>query len=155
MKVTTFNDDSVKKFRISFYSYYFLLTSAIPLLFANTSRFIMFQIVKEKELQIFSTLSTLNVSSHAYALSFLVIQSFYSLYAALITTIACIPMIQENYQIPLFFVTAFLFGEALICFSLAVSTFFNDSKFSTQIGFLTLFTPIFIYMAIEVFLPID
>ena len=49
---------------------------------------------------------------------------------------------------PLFFLAAFFFGEAVICLSLAITSIINDSKFSTQIGFLTLFLPVFIYLGL-------
>ena len=62
---------------------------------------------------------------------------------------------KDKTYIPLFFLTAFLFGEAMISFSLAITAIFNDSKFSTQIGFLTLFLPIFIYIGLFVFISLD
>ncbi|CDW86996.1 abc transporter family protein [Stylonychia lemnae] len=128
-----------------------LRTSAIPLLFANTCRFIMFQVVKEKELQIYKALCTLNVRASAYGLSFFIVQSVNCLYTALMITLPNIPIIQGISEIPLFFLANFLFGEAMILFSLAITNAFNDSKFSTQIGFLTLFLPIFMYIGILVF----
>lgn len=138
--------------RIAFYTFNFVLTSAVPLLFANTCRFIMFQVVKEKELKIFSTLSTMNLSSSTYGLSYFLVQSVNCIYTAICITIPNISLMHDKSNTPLFFLTAFLFGEAMICFSLAITAIFNDSKFSTQIGFLTLFLPIFIYIGIFVFI---
>eukprot|EP00347_Sterkiella_histriomuscorum_P008930 403343198 len=140
-----------KELRLAFYTFNFIMTSAIPLLFANTCRFIMFQIVKEKELMIYKSLSTLNLSTIAYALSFIGIQSFNCLYTALLITLPNIVIIDDSGDVALFFLTMFLFGEAMIVFSLTISTLFNDSKFSTQIGFLALFLPIFLYVAVMVF----
>lgn len=141
--------------RVAFYSFNFILTSAVPLLFANTCRFIMFQVVKEKELKIFSTLSTLNLSSSTYGLSYFFVQSINCVYTAICITIPNISLLEDKANTPLFFLSAFLFGEAMICFSLAITAIFNDSKFSTQIGFLTLFLPIFIYIGIFVFIQGD
>lgn len=148
-------DPVEKEDRLAFYSFNFILTSAVPLLFANTCRFIMFQVVKEKELRIFSTLSTLNLKSSTYGLSYFCVQSVNCVYTAVCITIPNISLMREKSNVPLFFLTAFLFGEAMICFSLAITAIFNDSKFSTQIGFLTLFLPIFIYIGLFVFLSID
>ena len=122
---------SNKPARLAFYTFNFVMTSAIPLLFANTCRFIMFQIVKEKEIMVYKSLCTLNMSSLAYALSFIAIQIFNCLFTALLITLPNIIIINDARGVILFFLANFLFGVAMIVFSLTVTTLFNDSKFST------------------------
>ena len=117
--------------RVAYYTFNFVMTSAIPLLFANTCRFIMFQIVKEKETLIYQSLCTLNMSSLAYALSYMAIQLPNCLFTALLLALSNIIIIDESRNVVMFFVSIFLFGIAMIIFSLTITTLFNDSKFST------------------------
>ena len=90
----------------------------------------------------------MNLSSTSYGLSYFLVQSVNCIYTAICITIPNISLMHDKRNTPLFFLAAFLFGKAMICFSLAITALFNDSKFSTQIRFLTLFLPVFIFLGL-------
>lgn len=46
----------------------------VPLMGANCCRFILYQVVKEKEINVMKTMQMMNVSSHIYGLSYIAIQ---------------------------------------------------------------------------------
>ena len=137
---------------VSLYRFNFVLNSVIPMLSANTCRYLLFQIPKEKEINVHNTLLIMNMESGAYGLSFFLIQLPQCLWTSFLLSLACIPAIDSSLDRFLFFIVTFIFGMTMLQFSLTTTTLFKDSKFATQIGFIALFAPVIIYHACTLYL---
>ena len=120
----------------------------IPILIANSCRFILFQVVKEKEINVLNTLITLNMKSRAYGLSYLGIQSVNTVWTSALLTLANIPSLSTPADHALFFLYTLIFGESMLLLSLITSTLFSDSKLSTQIGFMFMLAPVAVHIGI-------
>mmetsp|Transcript_12155 Transcript_12155/g.8845 ORF Transcript_12155/g.8845 Transcript_12155/m.8845 type:complete len:156 (-) Transcript_12155:133-600(-) len=128
---------------------YFTITVlfSIPLCFVVACRYILGQVVFEKETKIKETLRIMSLKISPYGLSFVLAQSIFNFFICVIVTIFYLikNMIEPDLFIGFFFCT-FFFSLALINFSLMVSVFFSDSKVSVQIGTLIIILPMAIYM---------
>ena len=133
------------------YKFNFILTSIIPMLAANSCRFILFQAVKEKEMNVYNSLLILNMRSAAFGLSYFMTQCPNSIYTTVLLTAVSFTFIEETSYIPLFFLAVLLFLISMNFYALAVSTIFHDSKLSTQIGLLLVLVPAIFYHSFELY----
>jgi hypothetical protein len=121
----------------------------IPICFAMACRYILSQVVYEKEMKMKETMKIMSLRTLPYGMSFFVSQSFFTIVASVMITIAFLikDMVVGDDIVPFFF-TVLLFGLAITSFSLTLTTFFSDSKLSTQIGSLVILIPMAIFLAL-------
>ena len=121
------------------------------MLAANTCRFILFQAVKEKELNVHNSLVILNMKSGAFGISYFLTQSLNAVWTSLSLLSVSFTFLNEESSTLFFLLTSLSFSLAMIFFSLVIATFFVDSKLSTQIGLLALLSPVLIYHAFSLY----
>eukprot|EP00347_Sterkiella_histriomuscorum_P000629 403375107 len=158
--------DHKKQLLPSFFSYNLILCTAIPIIFANPCRFILYQMAKEKQINVIETLKVYDLSTYAYGLSFLVSQLPLLLISTLFLTLSCLQLtlgdadasdeffqkIQGNINLGFvgkFFCVGILLGLCSLVISLSVAVPSSDPKMSSQIGMMILFVPIVAFMMIQ------
>ena len=122
---------------------------SVPISFAAASRFVLSQMVIDKETKMKESLKILSLKTGAYALSYFATQAIFSLMTAiLITAVYAIQKYIISTMIVPFFIVCILFGFTLIFYSMVLTTMFSDSKLSTQIGSLALIMPMAFFIGI-------
>lgn len=108
-----------------------MFTFVIPISFSNSCRYILSQAVIEKETKMKESLKIMSLKTPAYGLSFFLSQAVFSTFTSIIITATFVYMnfVPVAYMFQ-FFIVTFMFGLALISYSLVVTTFFSDSKLS-------------------------
>lgn len=132
---------------------------AIPICFSTAARFVLSQVVIEKEQKMRETLKILSLKTGAYGLSFFFTQLIFSIFTALLVvlTFSIVGYLEGAMIVP-FFIAVVIYAMAFILYTLFITTFFSDSKLAVQIGQLALILPMAIFIAIyqnnETLLPI-
>lgn len=126
-----------------------LIALAVPTAFQATCRFILMQMVVDKETKMRETLRIMSMKSAAYGLSYFLTQMiFIAIISALLTlTFALKEFIKTEY-IAFFFIAMILNGISMTFFSMALTTIFSDSKISIQLGSLALTLPIALFIGL-------
>ena len=127
-----------------------LMRSFLPLLSGNCCRFILNQIVKEREQGILQSLVAMNTGSITYGLSYFVVQQPLCILTSIFATIAFGFQTNVESSLKLFqiFLAFIVVCETYLVFSLMLTTLFNESKRSTQIGFMVLFLSLIPYQIV-------
>jgi len=129
--------------------------------FVMTTVFVMNQLVWDKESKMRETLKIMSLDRWAYALSYWITQSFFatltavSLFAGYYFAVNSEGVIEtKSLRQNLSLVGGLiLFGLNMVSMSMALSTLFGDSKFSTYAGMLLMFLPaaLLFYTFIDIF----
>jgi hypothetical protein len=126
-----------------------VMRSYFPLLCGKCSNFILHQAVKERELNILTSLIVMNLRSRAYGASYLVIEQPLCLWTGICVCISFLKLLNYN-SVDLFIIFALtiLMCETLIIFALCLSTLFHRAKRASQVGFMILFLALVPYQII-------
>ena len=125
------------------------MSIGVPLCFAAASRFILSQMVVEKESKMKETLKILSLRTGAYGLSFFFTQVLFSLFTALLVTVTFwVTGSLAGSQVFPFMVATLVYSMAFIFYTMFLTTFFSDSRLATQIGSLALILPMAFFIAI-------
>jgi hypothetical protein len=121
----------------------------IPICFAMACRYILSQVVYEKEMKMKETMKIMSLRTLPYGMTFFISQTFFTILASVMITIAFyIKKMFVGDKIMPFYFTVLLFGMAITSFSLTLTAFFSDSKLSTQIGSLVILIPMAVFLAL-------
>lgn len=131
---------------------YLLTISLISVSFSAGMVFVLSQLVVDKETRMRESLKIMSMCQTAYGLSYIALQSTFVLFTSIVLTFSFLlgfsnPTETGGNPWILFFGTLF-YGLGLLAEAMLLSTFFSDSKLSTQIGLYLLLLPtsIFLYV---------
>ena len=125
----------------------FLIMILVLMIFISGQRFVLSEPVVDKETKMRETMRIMSMRSSVYGLSYFITQAIFSLFTALIVTIAfgLLKFFSAQDGV-IFFITLALYGLSMIFKALALSTLFSDSKVASQIGSLILLGPMSLMM---------
>ena len=124
---------------------YMLFFSALPLLSGNCTRFILNQVVKERQNNIVSNLLVMNLSSSAYGLSFLLTQLPLCLFTCLVNILQLFKLNLSYADMGVMCAVLFASQVTLMLQALVISCLFSNARKASLIGFLVLFLPMVPY----------
>lgn len=122
--------------------------------FLSSTSFLLSQLVTDKESGMRESLKIMSLNRWAYAMSFYLSQSVFTVFTTLVVFGVYIGIINGRTDLPnerismcqdspasLFF-ALLLFGLGLLAMTMLISTIFTDSKLSVQMGTFLLFLPV-------------
>ena len=125
----------------------FMLCLFTVVVYSLQGRFVLSQLVNDKESKMRETLRIMSLSRVSYSLSYFVMQGLVSI---LSSVIMCSWVVNITYYFPdggiYYMLVCILFGLANISFTMALSTLFADSKLADQFGGLLLILPTALYL---------
>ena len=124
-----------------------IMTLAIAIIFSFSGRFILTNIVADKETKMRETLRIMSLSRLSYASSYFIVQGCITFIQAVIMASLCFwnDIIFPDGGIMLIPILT-CFGLANITFCMALSCLFGDSKLANQTGGILLILPVACYM---------
>lgn len=115
----------------------------ITSVYSFSGRFILSNMVNDKETKMRESLRIMSLSRMSYSLSYFIVQGVLSVIESIIISLFVQLskgiIYEDSWQIYLLLI---LFGLANISFSMALSTFFSDSRLANQLGGLLLILPV-------------
>jgi hypothetical protein len=114
-----------------------------------TARFILMQMVLDKQTKMRETLKIMSMKTGAYGLSYFLSQVFFVVFTTVVFAIMFVTTNTVTLGNGLIMVFALLLqGLALLLFSMSISTLFSDPRLSVQLGSLLLFLPLTLFIGL-------
>ena len=108
------------------------MSVTILLSFVNSVRFLLTQMVSDKESKMKESLKIQSMSTAAYGLSYFLIQALFSEITGMIIAIVYVFLgYVDSYYTAHFFISLFLFGIAIVLQTMMITTLFSDTKLAT------------------------
>lgn len=129
-----------------------LLCMYIPNIISLSARFLLYNMVQEKNNKMKETLKLMSLSTYSYGLSYFLFQSIFAILSGMIITFPIFndrnffgPIDTHKKSFELTVCTILLYVSA-IPFTMTLSTFFSDEKVANNIGSLLIVVPVLLLL---------
>lgn len=128
----------------------YLISLTTTLIFQPMQRFILMQMVVDKETKMRESLRIMSMKNSAYSLSYYISQLIFVVFISAIMAVVfgLNEFIQGAANLFAFFLLMIFYGTSMTFFSMALTTLFSDSKISVQLGSLATTFPLALFIGL-------